>query len=232
MFTHVSIYVNSYIFIIIFQMEYTFNTKFIHPFTMIVSGSSGSGKTYFTKRMIQNNVDPTLKTIFWFYAEWQSGYADMPSNVQLIPGMPESLDKYLDTVVGEKAVVFDDLMADCVDNTMISDAFTKMRHHRNVSVVLLLQNLFCQGKVMRTVHLNAEYVVVFGCNRDKSQFSHFARQVEPHNSKHLMEAYVDATSKPFNHLLIDLKPLTPNPLRYRSNSLSHDGQIVYIISGL
>ena len=42
-----------------------------------------------------------------------------------------------------------------------------------------------------------------------------------------MEAYIDATSKPFSYMLVDLKPLTSNPLRYRSNSLSNNEQIVY-----
>jgi len=213
-------------------MEYKFDTHFLHPFTMLLAGSSGTGKTYFTRQLIVDRVKPTLKKIFWFYSEWQDGYGDMPTNVQMIPGMPSSLDKYLDSENGPKAFVFDDLMTECVDNNMIAEAFTKKRHHRNVSVILLVQNLFCQGKVMRTVHLNTEYVVLFGNARDKSQFQHFARQIEPTNTKQLMDAYVDATSKPYSHLLVDLKPFTPNPLRYRSNSLSKDQQIVYSIGGV
>jgi len=213
-------------------MEHEFNTAFLHPFTMIVSGNSGCGKTFFTKAMIENRVDPELKRVFWFYGEWQSGYADMPSNVQMIPGMPTSLDKYLDTDDGAKAFVFDDLMAECVDNRMLADAFTKKRHHRNVSVILLVQNLFCQGKVMRTVHLNTEYLILFGNTRDKSQFYHLARQIEPHNSRRIIEAYVDATTEPFSHFLVDLKPMTPNALRYRSKSLSDTEQYVYIVNGV
>ena len=68
--------------------------------------------------------------------------------VQLIPGMPESLDKFLDMEPGTKAFVFDDLMSECVDNQMIAEAFTNKRHHRNVSVIFLVQNLFCQDKSM------------------------------------------------------------------------------------
>ncbi len=210
-------------------MEYTFSTKFQHPFTMLVAGNSGSGKTFFTKELLHDRVEPEIKTVCWFYSEWQSAYSTMPSNVRLIPGMPESLDKYLDDEEGCKAMVFDDLMTECVDNNMLASAFTKMRHHRNVSVILLVQNLFCQGKMMRTIHLNTEYIVLFGNARDKSQFNHFARQVEPNNSKRLLKAYVDATSEPYSHFLVDLKPQTPNPLRYRSNTLSSDAQTVYTI---
>ena len=125
-----------------------------------------------------------------------------------------NLLKYLDAEMSVKAMVVDDLMSECVNNNIIADAFTKKRHHRNVSVILLVQNLFCQGRIMRTVHLNTEYVVLFGNARDKGQFNHFTRHIEPLNSKRLMEAYINATSKPLSHMLVDLKPLTPNPLRY------------------
>ena len=101
----------------------------------------------------------------------------MSEIVQLIPGIPESLDKFLDIEPGSKAFVFDDLMSEGVVNQMIAEAFTKKRHHRNVSVIRLVQNLGCQGKSMRTIHFNTEYVVLFGNARDKSQFQHFARQV-------------------------------------------------------
>ena len=213
-------------------MEFQFDTKFQHPYTMLIAGSSGSGKTYFTKNMLNQRVEPDFVKIYWFYSEWQDGYNDMPANVQLIPGMPSSLDTYINEESGPKAIIFDDLMNECVDNVLIQSAFTKKRHHNNVSVILLLQNLFCQGKMMRTIHLNTEYVEVFGNARDKSQFHHFCRQVEPNNSRNLMNAYIDATSKPYAHFLVDLKPLTPNILRYRSNSLSSDEQIVYLVNGM
>ena len=77
--------------------------------------------------------------------------------------------------------------------------------------------------------LNTQYVVLFGNARDKGQFNPFARQIEPLNTTGLMEAYVDATSKPFSYMLVDLKSLTPNPLRYRSNSLPNNEQIVLCV---
>ena len=46
---------------------------------------------------------------------------------------------------------------------------------------------------MRNVHLNTEYVVVFRNPRDKSQFGHLARQLEPKHSKALVDAIVLAS---------------------------------------
>lgn len=73
---------------------------------------------------------------------------------------------------------------------------------------------------MRDVHLNSQYVILFQNPRDRSQFGHFARQIEPQKSGRLIEAYKDATSRPYSHLLIDMKPETPEILRYRADTLS------------
>ena len=124
--------------------------------------------------------------------------------------MPSSLDAYLE-LSGHKAMVFDDMMMQCASRELIAQAFTQ-----NLSVILILQNIYCQGKVMRNVHLNTEHMVFFRNPRDRSQFGHLARQLEPKHSK----ALVDATSRPYVHRLVDMKPHTPDALRYRSNSLS------------
>ena len=108
-------------------------------------------------------------------------------------GMPSSLDSYLE-LSGPKAMVFDDMMMQYASSELIAQAFTQKRHHQNLSVILILQNLYCHGNVMRNVHLNTEYVVLFCNPRDKSQFGHLARQLEPKHSKSLVDAYVVATS--------------------------------------
>jgi hypothetical protein len=125
--------------------------------------------------------------------------------------------------------VMDDLMEECSSNKSVAEAFTRKRHHHNLSVVLVLQNLFSRGSVMRDIHLNAQYVVLFQNPRDKSQFSHFARQVDPENAKDLIKTYRIVTREPFSHLFIDLKPHTPDNIRYRSDSLS-SSQIVYVFN--
>ena len=86
-----------------------------------------------------------------------------------------------------------------------------------------------QGKVMRNVHPNTEYVVLFRNTRDKSQFGHLTRQLEPNHSKALVDTYMDTTSRPYSYLLVHLKPHTPDALCYRSNSIQLDRQTVYIL---
>jgi len=101
-------------------------------------------------------------------------------------------------------LILDDLMSET--NQLVAKVFTKISHHRNVSVVYLTQNLFDKNKYARTISLNAHYLVLFKNPRDATQFATLARQMYPNASKFAIEAYKDATSAPYGHLLIDLKP--------------------------
>ena len=63
----------------------------------------------------------------------------------------------------------------------MSELFTKGSHHRNISLVLITQNLFHQGPSLRDISLNSKYIVVFKNPRDKTQIVHLARQVYAEN---------------------------------------------------
>jgi len=91
----------------------------------------------------------------------------------------------------------------------------------------LTQNLFYGSKQNRTISLNSHYLVLFKNARDATQISHLASQMYPGKSKFLIDAYRDATSKPFSYLLIDLKPDTEDQVRVRSNIFPGEQTCVY-----
>ena len=95
-------------------MEVEFDTRFKHPWSMIGSGPSSSGKTVFTKQVL-NKSDKQFEKKYWFYSEWQDGYNDCPgiSFISFVSGMSSSLDAYLE-FNGPKAMVFDHMMDDAV----------------------------------------------------------------------------------------------------------------------
>ena len=82
-----------------------------HPFTCIVAGPTGCGKTTFVARLLRNAsamIDPPPERVTWYYGEWQTAYEnlDIP-NVRLEEGLPTSFDN------GKRGlVVLDDLMAE------------------------------------------------------------------------------------------------------------------------
>ena len=53
--------------------------------------------------------------------------------------------------------------------------------------------------------------------RDMSSIRYFSRQIDPTNSKNIIDIYTKATKKPFSYLLFDLTQETPDELRLRSN---------------
>ncbi len=117
-------------------------------------------------------------------------------------------------------VVLDDLMHEA--NDTVSKLFTKVSHHTNTSVIFIMQNLFHNDKEIRTITLNAQYLVLFKNVRDRSQIAHLSRQMYPSKSKHMVESYTDATSEPYSYLFVDLKPITDDRYRLKAKIFPDD----------
>jgi len=123
-------------------------------------------------------------------------------------------------------LISDDFMSET--NQLVANVFTKISHHRNVSVVYLTQNVFDKNKYAGTISLNAHYIVLFKNPRDATQFATLARQMYPNASKFAIEAYNDATSAPYGYLLIDLKPEQDERCRLRTNVFFGETQFAYV----
>ena len=197
-----------------------------HPFTCIVAGCTQSGKTVWVKSLLENaqkTISPTPQRIIWCYGQWQPSYFDMMRTmpgIEFNQGIPEDIDNadYLD-VSQRNLIVLDDLMAQSGKDKRISDLFTKGSHHRNLSIIYIVQNIFHQGKEMRNISLNAHYIVLFKSPRDKQQISMLARQVNPGRVQEFMRSFEDATRRPHGYLMLDLKPTTDDQQRLKTNIL-------------
>ena len=80
-------------------------------------------------------------------------------------------------------------------------------------MVNLTRNLFLQCESSRTISLNAHYLVLFQSSRDKMQIKVLVNQLQ---ALHIYHAFNGATSTPHGYLLVDLKPNTPDFLRFRT----------------
>ena len=198
------------------------NVKLHHPATFCISGPTGSGKTVWIFKLIQHIKDVFVdapERILWFYGQYQSSYEkfsrDLP-DIEFINGLPEDWSEIIDPRV-KNLIILDDLMYECGNDPEITKLFTKGSHHCNLSVIYVVQNLFHQAKESRTISLNSQYIVLFKNPRDRSQILHLAKQMYPGQTKFMVEAYADATSKPYSYLFVDLKPNCPEEYRLRSN---------------
>lgn len=179
--------------------------------------------------------DVSFERVLFYYAEWQEAYRQLQCDtrndrateydgvtrmkkkniIEFHEGLPR-VEDYSNDPHCPKLVIIDDLMRESSSSDAIVDLFTKGSHHKNLSVILISQNLFHQGRGQRDISLNANYIVVFKNPRDRAQIRHLARQVYPDDPKFLEEAYYDATSRPHGYLLLDLKQSTPDEYRFRT----------------
>ncbi|KAM9771402.1 uncharacterized protein ACBT44_012388 isoform 1-T1 [Syngnathus typhle] len=144
-------------------------------------------------------------------------------------GLPESFDdEKLFPPQQHHLLVLDDIIFQASDNQEVVRIFTQYRHHKNLSVIMLTQNVFHQGKFSRTISLNSNYLILFKNPRDKMQVNVLANQICPSNRKFFLESFEDATKEPHGYLLIDLTPSCPEQYRLRTGVLPSQWPVVYI----
>ena len=63
-------------------------------------------------------------------------------------------DSYFD-VNKRNLIVFDDQMINASKDKRIVNLFTRGSHHRNLSVIYIVQSLFHQGKISHSINLSS-----------------------------------------------------------------------------
>ena len=208
----------------------SYDISFRHPTTIQVSGPTGSGKTRFVLRLLEDRLlRPSPSRIVWVYSEWQPDYEKVKAlfpETEFVRGYSEELYDTFDP--GENnLLVIDDQMSEASDSKSLAKLFTKGSHHRNLTVIYLVQNMFDQGKSSRTVSLNSHYNVVFRNLRDQTQFRTMASQMMPRNTEWLMDAFNDATSEPYGYMVIDNHPRAVPRLRFRTHIFAGEHPTFY-----
>ena len=192
------------------QMTSSKTMTFKHPFSMVVSGPNGRGKSVWTKKLLLSSlIQPSPERIIWCYGQLQPLYDNIRKRIpriEFVNGIPDHLnDQHYIDVSKRNVLVFDDLMTEAKCDQRITDLFTKGCHHRNISVVYLTQNLFPQGKACRDIILNTQYMVLFNNPINRQQVATLARRIYPSTTAVFMKQIERATSYPYGHLVIDLK---------------------------
>lgn len=201
----------------------------IHPSVTLLCGQVGVGKTHFVveliNRLSDESIKPRIKKIIWIYSEENA----KPKNIQFrniiftrtIPDNFENPDNI------PTLIVFDDFQNVIVNSVSVCDLIIRTARHNNISCFLLLQNIFCRGKYIRDISLQAKYLVIFKNARDNLQFSYLARQIAPENYRELMRVYKECTQRRYGYIFIDLHPSTPDALKFRTNIFDKYKSVVY-----
>ena len=192
--------------------------KFIHLFTAIISGPTGSGKSSFCIRFLQIlNSQSTEQNfdggIIWCVSKRTTVPTEqltvLRNNIRFNEDVPENFENKH----GKPCLIIHDDLLNDVYSKEVCHLFTKDRNHRNISVLLITENLFHEGRFCRDISLNAKYLVLLKNVRDK-KFSHQARQVHPEGPNQLYKAYLNGTKRPQGYLGLDLAQDTDDRLRF------------------
>ena len=203
------------------------------PFTMIVAAGTGSGKSVFCSKLVKYNkemMSTPPDRIIWAYGEYQDLFETMSDeNVEFVKGLtPEMLERQ--NLTGSTLLIIDDL-ADSIDGKFLSAIFTRMSHHRSISIILLINNLYYRGlgPHLRDCSLNAHMLVVFGGSRMQGTILTLAKQVYGPKFRQLVEAFNLATNGiPFGYILINTKANTPEVLKLRTKIFPGEENICFV----
>lgn len=180
---------------------------FLHPFNLIISGASGSGKTEWVLKLLKHSdvlIEPPPKKILYCFGEANQTVIKLRNDgIETHHGLPsEELAKKQDLIV------LDDLMLSVNNNDFLDRLFTVGSHHWNVSCVFITQSLY--SKDIRTARANAHYIVLTKNPQGLLQVRTLGSQLYPKRLGYFLEAYHDATSEPFSYLLINMHPANTN----------------------
>ena len=164
------------------RLVMSYDLKFKHPFTCIMSGSNGSGKSSICIQFLKNldtlcNEPSFDGCTLWCYSEKNAvpsqQLAVVSKNISFRDGIPETFGN----AEGEPCLIILHGLLNEVYSKEVCVLFTKDSHHRNISAILITRNLFHQGRYCRDFSPNAKYLVLLKNVRDKNQFTHLARHL-------------------------------------------------------
>ena len=184
------------------------SSKLQKPFRLIVGGPSGSGKSFFVKNLVENNhFESDFNTIHYIYPEYldECPISDFETETPLecTAGLPSCKD--LSLIENNSLIILDDLMLEVSNCDNIARLFTVIARKKNISVILIVQNVYQQGKNFRNIRLSATGLVLFkfyaGIDTNKRILRDVGMSSLIPNS--IME---EVFSYKFNYIFVDLHP--------------------------
>ena len=190
---------------------------FHQPARILVAGFSNSGKSELVAKIVEKYHEKFTHIIV-------CGVAHHPlQKLEVIKKKLVLHENIIDplSVVDEEEkssilFILDDIFLEAAENKTVANAFIKGRHH-SLSVIMVTQNAYFQGKFARTISLNCTHYILLRM-RDLSQVECLARQIHGSLlSKKFVEVYKAAVlQKPFTYLLVDLSINNHEDLHLRS----------------
>lgn len=197
--------------------------KFVCPFRYIIYSNSGGGKSTLASELIENRrncMENAPEKVLYFAKFHTSVPKNIINDVEFRSGLPNEEDLEKDYKAGV-LFILDDLQHILFDSPIIALLFQQSRH-KNISIIVLSQNLFPKGKIQRDISLNCNGIFLLRTCRDLSSVKTLSFQLSPIKPYKLSEIYLRFANEPYKYIFINLGVDTPDLLRYTSNLFSQD----------
>ena len=144
-----------------FKGRETVDSKLEKPFRLIIGGGSGTGKTTFLQRLVnEGHFSSPFEKIVYCYPDY---LIDPPVEfdpiVDFRPGIGDL--EFYSSLPKNTLIILDDLMSECGESKDIMKLFTVIARKRQLSIIFLVQNMFDKSKQFRNIRLNATTLVLF-----------------------------------------------------------------------
>lgn len=204
------------------------------PCRILISGPSASGKTTLILQLIDHRrllFSHPPEKIFYFYGEWNSiftSYIENNEDISFHQGIPtvEHIKKLASPVRQRGSLlVIDDAMGNIKDPQFPS-LFTMVSHHYNITICILLQNLFPPEHLYRTISINCNYFFIMKNPRNGAQFGYFVRQLAASgkSARYYSDVFHYVTKEPYTYVMLDLSQHVSDRYRVRSNFIPVKGK--------
>ena len=181
------------------------NEKFVSPFRMILSGSSGAGKTHFAGDLIRaNRFEEKTEYVYYYHpcyleeapVDWHDS---MPIPASYQTGLPTI--EQLTSMPPNSLVVLDDLMSEAVGSEVIDHLLRVISGKKKISCMIMTQNYFINGRYSRNIRNSCNYSVLLRNYCDATINSRAARAMNL--TKPVAKAEQSNAEKEYPYIFID-----------------------------
>ena len=199
------------------------------PFTGLISGATGTGKSQWIIKLIKNAKEMIVEPpahIMYCYSEINPEILKLKNeNVEIFHGVPSR--EQIEGKPKNLLLILDDL-ANEIDSRFLDALYTKYSHHLDISVFTIVQNLYTPK--IKIARVNCHYICLMKNFQGLLQIRTLANQLFPGTkNRYFLESYEDAVQQQaYGYLFINMKPNTDEQHRLMTNIFPGETPIIYL----